>query len=106
MVDFCWPGHMYTYVCIHIYTYVLLCKFTDISSSNVQNFIKECIITSKLDHPNVLSLIGVSICPKDATLHMIMTFMDHGDVRSFLKTKRGNLIEFDHFIEVHTYTHT
>ena len=92
---------------IHMYSYlhILLCTCTDISSSNMQNFIKECIITSKLDHPNVLSLIGVSICPKDATLHMIMTFMDHGDVRSFLKTKRGNLIEFDHFLEVHTYTH-
>ena len=35
---------------------------------------------------------------------MIMSFMDHGDVRSFLKAKRGNLIEFDHFFEVlHTY---
>ena len=79
---------------------------TDISSSNVQNFIEECIITSKLDHPNVLNLIGVSINPDDATLHMIMPFMDHGDVRSFLKTKRGDIIEFDHFPEVHMYTCT
>ena len=93
------------YIHMYLYLHILLCTYTDISSSNVQNFIKECIITSKLDHPNVLSLIGVSISPKDATLHMIMTFMDHGDVRSFLKTKRGNLIEFDHCLEVHTYTH-
>ena len=86
----------------HIYTcFVYTC--TDISSSNVQNFIQECITTSKLDHPNVLGLIGVSINPFDATLHMIMSFMDHGDIRSFLKAKRGNLIEFDHFFEVHTY---
>ena len=75
----------------------------DISLSNVQNFIEECIITSKLDHPNVLSLIGISINPIDATLHMIMLFMDHGDVRSFLKSKRGDVIEFDNFPEVVMY---
>ena len=74
--------------------------YLDISLSNVQNFIEECIITSKLDHPNVLSLIGVSINPVDATLHMVMLFMDHGDVKSFLKSKRGDKIEFDNFPEV------
>ena len=77
----------------------------DISFSNVQKFIEECIITSKLDNPNVLSLTGVSINPEHATLHMIMSFMDHGDVKSFLKSKRGNLIEFDHFPKVRTYSY-
>ena len=66
----------------------------------MQNFIEECMLTSKLDHPNVLSLIGVSINPEDATLHMIMPFMDHGDVKSFLKSKRGDLIEFNNFPKV------
>ena len=61
---------------------------------------EECIVTSKLDHPNVLSLIGISINPDDATLHMIMPFMDNGDVKSYLKSKRGDMIEFDHFPEV------
>ena len=86
-----------------VINYMLLCMQTDISLSNVQNFIEECIITSKLDHPNVLSLIGISINPVDATLHMIMLFMDHGDVRSFLKSKRGDVIEFDNFPEVIMY---
>ena len=66
----------------------------------MQNFIEECMVTSKLDHPNVLSLIGVSINPEDATLHMIMPFMDHGDVKSFLKSKRGDMIEFNNFPKV------
>ena len=57
-------------------------------------------MTSKLDHPNVLCLIGVSINPNDATLHMIMPFMHYGDVKSFLKSKRGNMIEFDHYPKV------
>ena len=89
------------------------CTFTlsyvlEISLTSSQNFIEECVVTSKLDHPNVLSLIGVSINPEDATLHMIMAFMDHGDVKSFLKSKRGNMIELDHFPKVciATYIHT
>ena len=75
----------------------------DISLSNVKLFVEECIVTSKLDHPNVLSLIGVSTNPEDGTLHMIMPFMHHGDVKSFLKKKRGNIIELDHFPKVFAY---
>ena len=74
--------------------------YVDISLSNVKTFIEECIVTSKLDHPNVLSLIGVSMNTEDGTLHMIMPFMHHGDVKSFVKTKRGNMIDFDHFPKV------
>ena len=80
-----------------------MCTYVDISLSNVQTFIEECIITSKLNNPNVLSLIGVAINPEDATLHMIMSFMDHGDVKSFLKSKRGHVIEFGHFPKVVIY---
>ena len=57
-------------------------------------------MTSKLDHPNVLSLIGVSINTDDTRLLMIMPFMHHGDVRSFLKSKRGNKIKFDNYPKV------
>ena len=81
-----------------------ICTYIDISSSNSQTFIEECIITSKLDNPNVLSLIGVSINPEDATLHMIMSFMDHGDVKSFLKSKRGNKLKLDHFPKVRIHS--
>ena len=77
---------------------------TDVSLSNTKTFIEECIVTSKLDHPNVLSLIGVSINSENASLLMIMPFMHHGDVRSFVKSKRGDMIEFDHFPKVATHT--
>ena len=75
--------------------------FTDISLSNTKTFIEECIVTSKLNHPNVLSLIGVSINSENVTLLMIMPFMPHGDVRSFVKSKRGDMIEFNNFPKVH-----
>ena len=65
---------------------------------------------TELDHPNVLKLIGVSVNPEDATLHIVMPFMHYGDVRSFLKNKRGNVIELDQFPKVikllRTYIHT
>ena len=78
----------------------IIVLYVEISLTSSQKFIEECVVTSKLDHPNVLSLIGVSMNPEDGTLHMVMSFMHHGDVRSFLKSKRGNVIELDHFPKV------
>ena len=69
--------------------------------SKAKEFIEECSVISKFDHPNVLSLIGVSIDSAKAIPLMVMPFMHHGDVKSFVKSKRGNLIECDHFPEVH-----
>ena len=38
--------------------------------------------------------------PEDGTLYMIMPFMHHGDVKSFLRSKRGDAIKLDHFPKV------
>ena len=65
----------------------------DISSTKTKEFIKECITTQKFDHPNVMSLIGVSVVPEEATLLMVLPYMCRGDVKSFLKSKRGGKIE-------------
>ena len=90
------------YICYDLFVLFCVLVYVDISLFNVKTFIEECIVTSKLDHPNVLSLIGVSMNTEDGTLHMIMPFMHHGDVKSFVKTKRGNMIDFDRFPEVYT----
>ena len=74
--------------------------YVDVSSINATQFIKECVITSQFDHPNVLSLIGVCVNIEDGAIHMVMPFMVHGDIRSYLRAKRGSAIEFDHFPEV------
>ena len=88
---------MRMYACEDIY-------FVDVSSTNATQFIKECIITSQFDHPNVLSLIGVCINVEDGIIHMVMPFMVHGDIRSYLRAKRGSVIEFDSFPEVRIIT--
>ena len=69
----------------------------DFSSSTAEDFIQECNIAKKFDHPNVLSLIGVSIIPEEAVPLMVMPFMHHGDVRSFIKSKRANNVKVESF---------
>lgn len=60
----------------------------------------------RFDHPNVLSLIGISAIPEEAMPLMIMPYMHHGDVRSFLKSKREGTIMLENFPKVRKiYTH-
>jgi len=74
--------------------------FVDFSTSTAENFIEECHVASKFNHPNVLSLIGVCIIPEETTPLMVMPYMHHGDVKSFLKSKRGSNIKVENFPSV------
>ena len=76
--------------------------YIDLSLSKAKEFIEECNIVRRFDHPNVLSLIGVSIIPEEDVPLMIMPYMHHGDVRSFLKSKRGNIFTAEKFPHVIT----
>jgi len=75
--------------------YRLLCLATDIVKT--EEFTKECIIAKQFDHPNVLGLIGVSIIKKEALPLMILPYMHNGDVKSFVKSKRGASIKVTDF---------
>ena len=61
---------------------------------------KECIFTKKFDHPNVLSLIGVSQIKEEGIPLMVLPYMCNGDVKSFLQSKRGDAVEVVKFPEV------
>ena len=74
--------------------------FLDFSSYTTENFIKECNIANKFHHPNVLSLTGVCIIPEEAAPLMVMPFMHHGDVKSFIKSKRANNVKVENFPQV------
>ena len=71
--------------------------FTAFSSSTEEDFIAECNIAKKFDHPNVLSLIGVTIIPEEAMPMMVMPYMHHGDVKSFVKSKRGSSVKVEEY---------
>ena len=72
----------------------------DVSLSSAKDFIDECIMASKFDHPNVLKIMGVSINPDNNTPFMVMPFMHNSSVQSYVKLERGNFMNFNVFPEV------
>ena len=75
-----------------------------VDMSSIAEFIEECKIAKKFDHPNVLSVIGVSIIPEEDIPLMVMPYMHHGDVKSFIKSKRGNSIKVEKIPKVRNLT--
>ena len=65
-----------------------------------EDFLKECNTAKRFNHPNIISLIGICMFPEEGTPLMVLPYMHNGDVKSFVKSKRGNKIEVDEFPEV------
>ena len=61
---------------------------------------EECNIAKKFDHPNVLSLLGISFTPEENKPLMVMPYMHHGDVKSYLKSKRGGVAKIEELSQV------
>ena len=56
-------------------------------NESVTGFLKECATMEGLDHPNVLSLIGMCIKHPDIEGPLILLpFMANGDLKSYLST--------------------
>ena len=70
------------------------------SLSETTKFMEECNIAKKFDHPNVLSLLGISFTPEENKPLMVMPYMHHGDVKSYLKSKRGGVAKIEEFPQV------
>jgi serine/threonine protein kinase len=62
-----------------------------LAKSRVKDFLDECIKMSTLDHPNVLTLIGVCMDGGPAP-YIIMPFMFNGSLLTHLKKERENLV--------------
>ena len=78
----------------------IVCNYIAVHYPKTEQFIKECIIAKRFNHPNVLSLIGVSYIKGEAIPLMILPFMHNGDVKSFVKSKRNDMLEVNEFPEV------
>ena len=60
-----------------------------ITLNSVRNLVAESSIMKKMDHPNVLSLLGVCVDTDDEDmLKLILPFMGHGDLKKFLIRSR------------------
>ena len=80
-----------------------LSHYTDVTMVKAKEFLQECITAKQFSHPNVLGLIGVSVIMEEAIPLMVLPYMHNGDIRSFVKSKRGNTIELTEFPEVHSH---
>ena len=79
----------------------LTCVFiSDASTLKTEEFLKECNTAKRFNHPNIISLIGICMFPEEGTPLMVLPYMHYGDVKSFVKSKRGNKIEVNEFPEV------
>ena len=52
--------------------------------------VEECSVMSRLNHPNVMNLIGVSIDSENTT-NIVMPFMSHGDLLTYLRENKEQL---------------
>ena len=52
----------------------------------MESFLNECILMKKVDHVNVLGLLGV--CFENGLPYIILPFMSNGDLKTFLYSKR------------------
>ena len=82
----------------------LNCLILDLSSSKITEFMEECEIAKNFHHPNVLCLLGISFTPEENKPLMVMPYMHHGDVKSYLKSKRGSVIRLKELPQVITCT--
>ncbi len=67
----------------------------------IEKFIAESEIMLNLDHPNILNLMGMCFNMTDNLPAIVLPYMDNGDLRKFLLTKRGQMCDSkDNFPEV------
>ena len=62
-----------------------------VDQESINDLIKECIKMQDFDHPNILKLTGVCLDGGPAP-YIIMPYMVNGDLLSFLKKKRAELV--------------
>ena len=58
----------------------------------MQSFLAECVLMKKVEHPNVLDLLGVCFNVEEGIPYIILPFMANGDLKTYLFNKRTTTI--------------
>ena len=61
-------------------------------SDELQNFLAECILMKKIEHPNVLDLLGICFNIEESIPYVILPFMANGDLKTYLYNKRTTTV--------------
>ena len=59
-----------------------------LDSDEVESFLHESVLMKKIEHPNVLGLLGVCLNTEDGLPYIVLPFMENGDLKTFLRSKR------------------
>jgi proto-oncogene tyrosine-protein kinase Met len=63
---------------------------SSLAEKEVEMFIQEALIMKDFNHEHVLSLIGVSFAPEDGTPLVIIPYMPHGDLLTYIRDERNS----------------
>jgi len=70
----------------------IIISILDVSDNyQIEKFISESEIMLHLDHANILNLVGMCFNMEDNLPAIVLPYMENGDLRKFLLTKRGQM---------------
>ena len=76
-----------------------------LGSDEVENFLHECVLMKKVEHPNVLGLLEVCLNTEDRLPYIVLPFMENGNLKTFLRSKKttdGSVLRYP---EVNIFLH-
>jgi len=84
------------------FAFISMCVATSVDG--MKDLVAETAIMKGFHHPNVLPLLGVCVDydDDDDVLKIVMPFMAHGDLKTFLKEKRVSPNNTHDYPKVHT----
>ena len=74
------------------------------SFEGLKSILRETVLMNQCDHPNVLSVLGVSLDTDNegGLPFIVLPFMANGDLKAYLKSRRMNNSGVDQLPEVFT----
>ena len=58
------------------------------AEEDLESFLSESVVMKDFSHPNVLGLLGVVFDTPDGTPYLVLPFMENGNLKHYLKSKR------------------